>query len=147
MYDKADSVLRVEMAINDPEAFKVRRQVERGGEPVTQWVPMSKGVANLFRHRDVSMSANSHYLEALAVVDDPTPAIRDLDKITERKRIRNGKSVRAFNLLARQGLSTIPPTACLLANCQGPPLETLASDQEGTARTEKRDSPQRAGLP
>ncbi len=69
---------------------------------MTQWVPMRKGVANLFRYRDVSMSANSHYLEALAVVDDPTPAIRDLDKITERKRIRNGKSVRAFNPLARQ---------------------------------------------
>ena len=35
------------------------------------------------------------------VVDDPTPAIRDLDKLTERKRSRDGKSVRAFNPLAR----------------------------------------------
>jgi hypothetical protein len=93
---------RVEMDINDAEAFKVRRQVIRGGEPVTQWVPMRKGVANLFRYRDVSMTANRRYLEALAVVDDPTPAIRDLDKITERKRTRDGKSVRAFNPLARE---------------------------------------------
>jgi hypothetical protein len=35
-------------------------------------------------------------------VDDPPPAIRDLDKITERKRTVNGKSVRAFNPLARE---------------------------------------------
>lgn len=35
-------------------------------------------------------------------MDDPTPAIRDLDKTTERKRTRNGKSVRAFNPLARE---------------------------------------------
>ena len=102
MYDKAGSVLRVEMVINDPEAFKVRKQVRRDGNQVTQWVPMRKGVANLFRYRDVSMAANRRYLDALAVVDDPTPAIRDLDKITERKRTANGKSVRAFNPLARE---------------------------------------------
>jgi len=86
IYDKAGSVLRVEMVINDPEAFKVRKQVRRDGKQVTQWVPMRKGVANLFRYRDVSMAANHRYLDALAVVDDPTPAIHDLDKITERKR-------------------------------------------------------------
>jgi hypothetical protein len=28
-------VLRAELVINDPEAFKVRRHVSRGGEPVT----------------------------------------------------------------------------------------------------------------
>jgi hypothetical protein len=86
IYDKAGSVLRVEMVINDPEAFKVRKQVRRDEKQVTQWVPMRKGVANLFRYRDVSMAANHRYLDALAVVDDPTPAIHDLDKITERKR-------------------------------------------------------------
>ena len=102
MYDKAGSVLRVEMVINDPEAFRVRRQVKREGESVTQWVPMRKGVANLFRYRDVSMAANSRYLEALTVVDDPAPALRNLDRICERKRTRRGKSVRAFNPLARE---------------------------------------------
>ncbi len=49
IYDKAGSVLRVEMVINDPEAFKVRRQVRRQCERVTQWVPIRKEVANLFR--------------------------------------------------------------------------------------------------
>jgi len=102
MCDKAGSVLQVEMVINDPEAFRARRQVKREGESVTQWVPMSKGVANLFRYRDVSMAANSRYLEALTVVENPTPALRNLDRICERKRNRRGKSVRAFSPLARE---------------------------------------------
>jgi hypothetical protein len=102
MYDKAGSVLRVEIVINDPTAFKVRKRVRRRRAQVTQWVEMRKGVANLFRYRDVSLSANRRYLEALAAVDDPTPAIRDLDRITQRKRTRAGQSVRAFNPLARE---------------------------------------------
>jgi hypothetical protein len=112
MYDKAGSVLRVETVINDPEAFKVRRQVRRGRKQVTQWVPMRKGVANLFRYREISMAANCRYLDALAVVDDPTPAIRDLDKITERKRTANGKSVRAFNPLAREERQVFEALSC-----------------------------------
>ena len=102
MYDKAGSVLRVEVVINDPEAFRVGRQVRRRGERLTQWVAMRKGVANLFRYREVSMIANCRYLDALTVVDDPTPAIRALDRITEYKRTRDGKSVRADSPLARE---------------------------------------------
>ena len=102
MYDKAGSVLRVEMVINDPTAFKVRKQVLRERRQVTEWVPMRKGVANLFRYRDVSLSANGRYLDALAQVDDPTPAIRELDRVTQRKRTPTGQSVRAFNPLARE---------------------------------------------
>ncbi|HVS25076.1 MAG TPA: hypothetical protein VMU03_15205 [Gammaproteobacteria bacterium] len=59
MYDKAGSVLRVEMVINDPTAFKVRKHVRRRHSRVTQCVEMRKGVANLFRYREVSLSANS----------------------------------------------------------------------------------------
>ena len=36
---------------------------------------MRKGVAYLFRYQEVSWQANYRYLDALAVVDDPTPAI------------------------------------------------------------------------
>jgi hypothetical protein len=49
MYDKAGSVLRVEMVINDPTAFKVRKHVRRRRSRVTLCVEMRKGVANLFR--------------------------------------------------------------------------------------------------
>jgi hypothetical protein len=59
-------------------------------------------VANLFRYRDVPLTANRRYLDALAAVDDPTPAIHDLDRITQRRRTPQGQSVRAFNPLARE---------------------------------------------
>ena len=54
MVDKAGSVLRVETVINQPDALKVRKKVWR----VTEWVPMRKGAANLFRYREVSLASN-----------------------------------------------------------------------------------------
>lgn len=102
MYDKLSSVLRVETVINQPEVFRVRKRVQRKGWQVTEWVPMRKGVANLFRYRDVFLAVNARYLEALAVVDDPAQAIQQLHTITSRKRTRAGASVRAFNPLSEE---------------------------------------------
>ena len=104
MYDKDGSVLRVEMVINNPEDFKVRKKVSRKNKQVLEWVSMRKGVAYLFRYRAVSQQANNRYLEALAVVDDPTPAIRQLDDITTRKKTLSGRGVRAFNPLSREDI-------------------------------------------
>jgi hypothetical protein len=101
MYDKAGSVLRLEMVINEPEGFKVRKQVMRNGKKIMQWVDMRKSVAYLFRYRDVSLAANSRYLAALAEVDNPTDAIRTLDRITTRKHLAPKRSAKAFNPVAR----------------------------------------------
>ncbi len=100
MYDKAGSVLRVETVINQPEAFKVRKRLWRQGQHLTEWVPMRKGVANLFRYREVSLAVNGRYLEALAVVDDPSSALKQLHAITQHKRTRAGQSVKTFNPLS-----------------------------------------------
>lgn len=62
---------------------------------------MRKGVAWLFRYREVSLMANSRYLDALAVVDDPTNAKRDLDRVTARKKDTAGRGCSGFNPLAR----------------------------------------------
>jgi len=104
MYDKAGSVLRVEMVINNPEEFKVRKKVTRKNRRVLEWVSMRKGVAYLFRYLEVSRQANYRYLEALAVVDDPTPAMQQLDDITTRKKMASGRGVRAFNPLSRDDI-------------------------------------------
>src|SRR5438876_5027729 len=85
MYSKAGSVLRLEMVINEPEGFTVRKEVTRKGKKVIKWVDMLKGVAYSFRYKDVSLAANGRYLNALAQVDDPTDAIRSLDRITTPK--------------------------------------------------------------
>jgi hypothetical protein len=104
MYDKDGLVLRVEMVINNPEEFQVRKRVARRNRRVMEWVPMRKGVAYLFRSREISRQANRRYLEALAVVDDPAPAIQRLDDITTRKKTRSGRGIRAFNPLSREDM-------------------------------------------
>ncbi len=101
MYDKAGWILRVETVINDPEEFRVRRRVHRRGRRRTEWGPLRKSVAYLFRYRDVSAQSNARYLNALAQVDDPTPGLRGLDTITTRKRPASGRTVTAFNPVAR----------------------------------------------
>ena len=82
--------------------FKVRKRVRRGEKHVTEWVLMCKGVANLFRYWDVSLAANGRYLEALAVVDDPTTALKLTHTITQPKRTRTGQSVKAYNPLTNE---------------------------------------------
>ena len=66
---------------------------------------MRKGVAYLFRYRDVSRSANARYLDALAVVSDPTAKVRELDRITRRVCPASGRTERAF--MAAQGAHSI----------------------------------------
>jgi hypothetical protein len=104
MYDKAGLVLRVETVINNPEEFRVRKRVTRKGKRQMEWVDMRKGVAWLFRYREVSLKANSRYLDALAVVDDPTNAKRDLDRITTRKKDAAGRGCSGFNPLAHHDI-------------------------------------------
>ncbi len=65
------------------------------------WVPLRKGVAFLSRYREISAQSNDRYLEALAHVDDPTPAVRALDRLTTRAASASGRTVRPFNPLSR----------------------------------------------
>ena len=51
----------------------------------------------LFRYREVLLKANSRYLDALGVVNDPTNAKRDLDRITTRKKDAADRGCSAFN--------------------------------------------------
>jgi hypothetical protein len=104
MYDKAGRVLRIETVINNPNGFRVRKSVRRQGQSTTEWVPLRKGVAYLFRYRDISHSANSRYLDALTLVTDPTAKVAELDRLTRRKRSISGRTAKPFNPLAREEL-------------------------------------------
>jgi hypothetical protein len=101
MDDKAGLVLRGETVLKQPEEVRVRRRVRRRGRRKTEWVPLRKSVAYLFRYREICRQCNSRYLTALALVEDPTPALRGLDDITGGKAPAPGRSVNAFNPLAR----------------------------------------------
>jgi len=100
MYDKHGCVLRIETVINHPYEFRIRRKGKRNGDRVLGWYPMAKGVANLYRYREVSLTANKRYLEALSVVDDPAKAYRLLNRVCEPV-IRNGRRRRGLNPLRR----------------------------------------------
>jgi hypothetical protein len=70
MYDKQESVLRVETTINDPREMKVYRSVEGDSSGPKRWLRLRKGVADLHRRAEVSQASNTRYLDALATVDD-----------------------------------------------------------------------------
>jgi hypothetical protein len=93
MYDKQGSVLRIETTINNPKRFRVRRRLTRHSS--FKWLPLRKGIADMRRRAQLSRAANERYLEALAVVGDPTPSHRLLDKVSTRI-IRGRQKFRAL---------------------------------------------------
>jgi hypothetical protein len=97
MYDKGGCVLRIETVINDPSEFRVRRR--KAGSKELEWQPLLKGVAWLWRYAEVSRTANSRYLEALAVVDDDSAARQLLDQVTRPAKLK-GKRKRALQPLS-----------------------------------------------
>jgi len=98
MYDKARRLLRVETTIARTTDFKVLRPLrdDRPKEKLA-WKPLRKGVADLHRRAEVSQRSNERYLEALAVVDDPTPCSRLFDAVA-RPVLDNGHRFRALRL-------------------------------------------------
>ena len=97
MYDKLGLLLRVETVINQPGEFKVYRECKhRDGSASMSWYPMCKGVGNLHHYQRHALACNYRYLEALAPVDDPTPAYDDLKTLTEPKH-EQGRSYAGFN--------------------------------------------------
>lgn len=84
MYDKQGSVLRIETTINNPRRFKVHRLGITRGKRVKKWLPMRKGIADLRRRAELSLTANGRYLNALSVVGLETPSYRLLDSVNHR---------------------------------------------------------------
>ena len=64
---------------------------------------MAKGVANLYLYAEISFTANSQYLDALATVDDPTKVQQHL-KDLDRKVQFNGRTYRGYNPIAKLDL-------------------------------------------
>jgi hypothetical protein len=97
MYDKFGLILRVETVINRPKEFSVyRTRHHRDGSTSQGWFPMSKDVGSLPHYQEQALACNRRYLDALAVVDDPTPAYQELRQLTEPKVVA-GRSSAGFN--------------------------------------------------
>jgi hypothetical protein len=97
MYDKLGLLLRVETVINQPGEFKVFRECQhRNGSKSRGWFAMCKGVGNMHYYQSHALACNQRYLEALAAVENPTPAYDDLKQLTDRQR-HKGSSYAGFN--------------------------------------------------
>lgn len=99
MYDKAGSVLRVEVTLNQPRRFRVYRERVRHGQACRCWGMMRKGIADIPRRVDLSRAANARYLDALSVVPDPTPVSQLFDPLSQR-RIIDGRPYRPLRPIA-----------------------------------------------
>jgi len=111
MYDKQESVLRVETTINDPHGLKVYRPREGEGEEAPKrWRQMRKGVADLHRRCQVSQAANGRYLESLATACDPTPLGELAGGVCRPVRYK-GRGVRGLNPLAEDDATLLAAVA------------------------------------
>lgn len=95
MYDKAESVLRIETTINDVRGLQVFRRAEGENKGKRTWKPLRKGVADLKRRAEISQKANERYLNALADVH-ATQSLGDLTKSICQPTELKGKRVRAL---------------------------------------------------
>lgn len=69
MYDKGN-VLRFEMTMNHPSAFKVYRTKEGDPEGSPHWLTLRKGLADLKRRAQVCQAANERLMQAQATVQE-----------------------------------------------------------------------------
>jgi hypothetical protein len=107
MYDKFAVILRVETVINNPKEFWVyRTRWHRDGASSTGYYPMTKSVTSLVDYQEQALACNLRYFDALAVVDDPTPAYPQLRQLTEPKMVGN-RSHAGFNPARRDDVRFI----------------------------------------
>jgi hypothetical protein len=100
MYDKQQTVLRVETTINDPSRFKVYRGTE--SEPDNpKWRALRKGVADMHRRASVSQACNERYLSHLAKVDCPRTLGESLTPLGKAI-TRDGRRYRGLRVMEQE---------------------------------------------
>src|SRR6185503_7516884 len=95
MYDKQQSVLRVETTINDPWDLKVYRPKEGDPAGPKSWQRMRKGVADLHRRAQLSQKSNELYLTALAAAETNAPLSTLVQPICQPTEFQ-GRRIRAL---------------------------------------------------
>jgi hypothetical protein len=140
MYDKQQSVLRVETTINNTRQMKVFRASENNPDGPQSWQKLRKGVADLARRAEISQKSNERYLEALSTVEaDPTLA-ETVAQVCRRARW-NRRPVRALNPLADQDatlLEAVSRGEFLLEGFRNRDLRSILFGEPKSADTRRR---------
>ena len=98
MCDKQGIVLRIETTANDVSFFKhYRKVVHRDGTESHKFAPFKKSIYSIPALVDTLGDAKRRYLAFISAIDDPTNAIKDLEKVSRPARADN-RSYRGFNL-------------------------------------------------
>lgn len=140
MYDKQETVLRVETTINDPRDLKTLRTTEGQPDAKPTWQRMRKGVADLPRRCEVSQASNERYLQGLATVDSPITVGETLAPLSKSRRFK-GRSARALNVLAEDDarlLAAIGKAEFLLTGFRNKDLRAALFGEEATSPKEAK---------
>ena len=98
MYDKHAIILRIETVANDVSFFKHHRKVEhRDGTWTMKTASMKKSIYSLPPLLGLMWASNQRYLKFISCVDDPTMALKDLEKISKPAH-DSKRTYRGFNL-------------------------------------------------
>lgn len=98
MYDKLSIALRIETTTNDVSFFKHYRSVEhRNGTRTLKMASMKKGIYSLQPLAKLLCAANRRYLEFISLIDDVSPGIKILTKISKTI-IDNNRPYKGFNM-------------------------------------------------
>jgi hypothetical protein len=81
MYDKQQTLLRIETTVNDPSSLRVYRGPLNDPTKKPTWRAMGKSVADIARRAAVCRDANARYLSALAAVPRQQPSFMILDPL------------------------------------------------------------------
>lgn len=106
MYDKQESVLRLETLLIDTSDYKVFRPKEGDENGEKDWRRLRKGTADLHRRAEVSQKSNERYAESLATVASKT-ALSELTKDLGQPAKWRGRRVRALNPLAADDVALL----------------------------------------
>jgi hypothetical protein len=130
MYDKFGQVLRVETTLNQPRRFKVYRATAPG--QARHWVPLRKGIADIPRRVTLAHATNARYLDALSVVERPTPVAQLLDPVM-RRRVVDGRPYRGLQPIAPEeslGLAQLADGRTVLQDVQARDLRRALEPDE-----------------
>jgi hypothetical protein len=96
MYDKQQTVLRIETTINNPREMRVLRPKDSEPDGRLTWQRLRKGVADLHRRAELSQASNERYLADLASADHSESLGQSLADVC-RPTTHHGRRMRAIN--------------------------------------------------
>jgi len=140
MYDKQQSVLRVETTINNTRQMKVFRTSEDNPTGPKSWQKLRKGVADLARRAEISQKSNERYLDALSTVETE-PTLAETASHVCRRTCWNGRPVRALHPLTEEDatlLEAVSRGQFMLHGFRNRDLRQILFDQVTSADARRR---------